>query len=115
MSGEQIDMAVSALCAREGQGKCLGVYPSVTGIYIAAGSVDKGSDRTSIKPGRGPQRNAQRASRLVYSMRLNLGRFLRGETKVQAQFNGTLMPEIDRETMEYPRGEGVLVRKEEYN
>jgi hypothetical protein len=114
LHGQTIDMAVSDLCKREGETsppKCLGTYPALTGIYVAAGDAAKTSDRTEEK---GRVENPF-AVRLVYSTRLNLGPLLKGETKIKSQWpDQTLYKEVDITSAQYPVGGPVMVTKGDY-
>ena len=106
-------MAISKLCEQQGQGKCVGVYPSLTGIYIAAGDKSRGSDRSNETEGHG--RNEERTSRLLYSTRLNLGSLIEGKTIVKSQYpNSSMLGDIDTSTFKIPEGKPFVVTKEMY-
>ena len=93
-------------------GKCLGVYPPITGIYVAAGDKAKESDRAS----RPNERNEFAFSvHLVYSVRLNFDRLLKGETIVASQYpDETLMRDLDQASFVYPSGQLVTVPGNEF-
>lgn len=105
-------MALSKLCEREGQGRCLGVYPPITGIYNAAGDKSRGSDRVKVPEG---EKQQAWANRLVYSTRLNLGPLLEGQFVVKSQYPGeTLLNEININTLQLQEGEPILITKDDY-
>lgn len=106
-------MALGKLCGREGKGRCLGVYPPVTGIYTAAGDRSRGSDRVKVPEG---EKQEASANRLVYSTRLHLGSLLEGQTIVKSQFpKETLLKQIDISTFQLPEGKPVMITKSDYS
>jgi hypothetical protein len=104
------------MCAREGQGKgkCIGIHPPITGIFVPAGDKSKESDRKSSKEG---ERNDYAwAKNMVYSIRLNMATMLKGSTLVQSQYpDDTILKAINTDSFNLPTGRLVTVLKKEYD
>jgi hypothetical protein len=107
----QIDFALSNLCVGPLAGKCLGIYPPVTGIYVPAGDRAKESDRLD-HPGRN---EFSWSLHIVYSVRLNLARLLGGEKIMGSQYpEETMEKELVQTTFVYPSGKLVTIPGAEY-
>lgn len=91
--------------------ECLGVHPPITGIYKPAGDNSKQSDRQNMQ-GKNP---AALTLHIVFSVRLNLEKLLRGDNIIVSQWpSKTMMKEFDRSTFIYPEGKAVNITLDEY-
>ena len=103
------------MCARDGQGKgkCIGIYPPITGIFVPAGDKSKESDRQSSKEGE--RNDVAWAKNMVYSSRLNMETMLAGSTVIKSQYlDETMLKEINTVSLNLPTGRLVKVWKQEY-
>jgi hypothetical protein len=130
---QPIDLAISDVCRHDATWRepfCLGVYPSIFGLFRGIGPIDKDSDRRSdndasaakdetkespIEPQVIKMRKAATSKLTVFPASLHIEELLRGET-IFKTFDpvSDMMSEIDISTFQYPRGELVTVQPEEY-
>jgi len=111
-----IDLALAEMCARDeqGKGKCIGIYPPITGIFVPAGDKSKESDRQTSKEGE--RNDVAWAKNMVYSSRLNMETMLAGSTIVKSQYpDETMLKEINTVSLNLPTGRLVKVMKKEYD
>jgi hypothetical protein len=112
------DRAVARLCnALRFGARCIAPYPSLFGSHKAAGPMNKDSDRQKIK---GKWREVGETNHVVFSTRLNLKKMMgisRGNQHgnvITSQWpDKTLIKEYSG-ALDYPKGEGVWVKKEDF-
>jgi hypothetical protein len=128
-NAQPIDLAISDVCRHDTwkEAFCLGVYPSIFGLFRGIGPIDRDSDRRSeddidsaakdeTKPP--PVVNMRKVADskfTVFPVSLNIEGLLRGEPKFKSVNPAQdMMSEIDVSTFEYPRGEVGTVQPEDY-
>jgi hypothetical protein len=103
-------------CSEKGQGKCLGVYPPITGIFVPAGDKNKESDRQTAPDG--AKNEVAWSKNMVYSTRLNLDVLLDQNTTVQSQYpEDSMLKDFNLSSSmstQLPEGRPVLITAKEY-
>jgi hypothetical protein len=118
-NAQPIDLAISDVCRHDTwkEAFCLGVYPSIFGLFRGIGPIDRDSDRRSeddIDPVVNMRKVAD-SKFTVFPVSLNIEGLLRGEPKFKSVNPAQdMMSEIDVSTFEYPRGEVGTVQPEDY-
>ena len=126
-NAEAIDMAILKLCRYDTWGLpfCLGAYPMIFGRYRAIGPLSKDSDRRQQTNEANPGTQGMFQSKLerlepvseltVFPVSLNIARLLKSEKIIPSvDPKSDLLPEINLEKFQFPRGQGVFVTPGEY-
>ncbi|KAM3414606.1 hypothetical protein BST61_g9765 [Cercospora zeina] len=110
------DRGMAHVCdARNIDARYILAFPTLFGTHMAAGPTIKDSDRTSSATG---WREVGETADIVFSTRLNFPSLMGGRSQprqpIKSQWpNETMIPDYSGE-LEYPQGEGVFVKKEDY-
>jgi GR25 family glycosyltransferase involved in LPS biosynthesis len=108
------DRALNRLCTHVAGTKCLAPYPPLIGTHKAAGKTSKDSDRVEAS---GKVREVGVTGQIVFSVKLNLKALLgvARDKVVRSQWpERTMVKQIEVGGVEIPKGEGIWVRKDEY-
>lgn len=119
-----IDVAISDFCARNTYNTpCYGAYPPLFGRFRGIGPKSRDSDRrtSSNDAQRGSGGGQAKDERVVpeseftvFSVGLNLGGLLKGETVVKASDERDMLGSVDLRVFVMPDGEAVWVGRDEY-
>ncbi|KAL3454972.1 hypothetical protein BJX64DRAFT_282396 [Aspergillus heterothallicus] len=99
-TGAQFDVSLGRLCGA-GDVVCYAPFPALTGGYTAPGAVGRmsdinGDDEGGMGPGfEGVEVQGERSHGVVYSVMMNVGRLIRGETVVRAHWGDVERVEVE--------------------
>lgn len=108
-----VDGAFSRLCHDRYLGiRCFASFPALIAPHRAAGPVTRDSDRAD-----GDSENVRlkaETPKIVFPTRVNLERLMAENKKIPSQYPAdTMLRELDMD-MKLPKGEGILLRQQDY-